>query len=255
MLKRQKDHLQKFDPELAQTFISNDEEFLEFIKLNYNSVIRAEFGMTLTPLDPQYKQFPIACIPSTSGKATLELRTQIESIISQMPKNINIIGLGTDGDETYNIYSNTFIDKIIKDFKKFLTLNALEVVDTYKILLHFSDPFHLTKRDRYRKSSRPEFLVSPYDAYETRSANDLKEIGIPPYLLDDNKGRKMEDDIPKKLFSLQKIQKIIVSEDFHLLISMLPSTLMLEGLHRESLSRQETIDYLLFGASIVLILF
>lgn len=34
---------------------------------------------------------------------------------------------------------------------------------------------------------------------------------------------------------------------------MLPSTLMLEGLHRKSLSRQETIDYLLFGASIVLI--
>ena len=247
--------LTNIDPELAQTFISNDEEFLEFIKLNYNSVIRAEFGMTLAPLDPQYKQFPIACIPSTSGKATLELRAQIESIISQMPENINIIGLGTDGDETYNIYSNTFIDKIIKDFTKFLTLNALEVVDTYKILLHFSDPFHLTKRDRYRKSSRPEFLVSPYDAYETRSANDLKDIGIPPYLLDDNKGRKMEDDLPKKLFSLQTIQKIIESEDFHLLISMLPSTLMLEGLHRESLSRQETIDYLLFGASIVLIFY
>ena len=44
--------------------------------VNYNSVILAEFGITFAPLHPQYKQFPIACIPSTSSKETLELRAR-----------------------------------------------------------------------------------------------------------------------------------------------------------------------------------
>lgn len=246
-------NLKEIDPELAETFINDDNEFLEFIKLNYNSVIQAEFGMTFAPLNPEFKQFPIACIPSTSGKATQELREKIESIISLMPKNISIIGLGTDGDNTYSIYANIFIDKIIGNFERFLSLGAVGIIKIFAVLIHFSDPLHLTKRDRYRKSSLEEFLVSPYDSYETRSAEDLKTIGIAPYLLDNNKGRKMEDDLPKKLFTLQTIQKIIDDEDFYLLLSMLPSTLLLEALFRNSLSRQETIDYLLLGASIVLI--
>lgn len=70
-------NLKEIDPELAETFINDDNEFLEFIKLNYNSVIQAEFGMTFAPLNPEFKQFPIACIPSTSGKATQELREKL----------------------------------------------------------------------------------------------------------------------------------------------------------------------------------
>lgn len=55
------------------------------------------------------------------------------------------------------------------------------------------------------------------------------------------------------MFTLQAIVKIIDDEDFYLLLSMLPSTLLLEALFMNSLSRQETIDYLLLGATIVLI--
>lgn len=248
-------NINEVDQTVAETFINNDDSFLDFIKLNYDSIIQAEFGITFAPLNPKLKQFPIACIPSTSGKATLELRAKIELIISQIPKNISIIGLGTDGDNTYDIYANNFIDKIIKCFGKFLSLNAVEIINKFSTIIHFSDPLHLTKRDRYRKSSRDEFLVSPNDSYEVRSAKCLIDIGIAPYLLDDNKGRKMEDDLPKKLFTLQTIKKIIDSEDFSLLLSMLPSTLLLEALHNKSLSRQETIDYLLLGASIILIFY
>lgn len=248
-------NITQIDPSIAECLINNDDAFLDFIKINYDSVIQAEFGMTFAPLNPRYKPFPIACISSTSGKATKELVAIIESIISQLPKNVNIIGIGSDGDNTYDGYSNTFIDNIINDFEKFLDLGAVEIIETYAIIIHFSDPFHLTKNDRYRKSSRDEFLVTPNDAYETRSFRDLLDLGIPQYLLDNNKGRKMEDELPLKLFNLQTIQKIIDNGDFHLLISMLPSTLLLESLHRDSLNRQDTVDYLLFGASIVLVFY
>ena len=87
----------------------------------------------------------------------------------------------------------------------------------------------------------------------TKSYLDLEAIGIPPYILDDNKARKMEEQLPKKLFNLQTILKIVEIEDLGLLISMLPSSLLLEAIHRKELDCQDTIDYLLFGASIVMI--
>lgn len=111
-------NLAKIDPDLAKYYIDDDEAFLEFIKININAVISAEIGFTFAPLDPQFAPFPIACLPSTSGK----------SIISQLPRNINIVGLGTDGDNTYNFYSNKFIDDIIDDFKNFIELNAVEII-------------------------------------------------------------------------------------------------------------------------------
>ena len=85
--------------------------------------------------------------------------------------------------------------------------------------------------------------------------NIFKSIGIPPYLLDDNKGSKMEDDFPKKFFILVYTGKIILKEDFELFISMLPSALILESLQNKKLSRQMTVDYFLFGASIVIIIY
>lgn len=88
-----------------------------------------------------------------------------------------------------------------------------------------------------------------------KSYKDLIALGIPHYLLDDNKGRKMEDDLPLKIFNLQTIQKIIKKEDFHLLLAMLPTTLLLESLHRESLNKQATIDYLLLGSSVMIVFF
>lgn len=237
----------------AKTLIKNEDKFIDFIKEHYDSVIQAEFGITFAPITPGYGPIPIGCISSTSGKATLKIIQKVETLIAKLNSDYNIVGLGTDGDNGYDKYSNSFMENIIKDFESFLDLNAAEVIKKFATLIHFSDPFHLTKRDRYDIASSEEFFISPMKPDKTRSALDLLEIGVPPYLLDDNKGRKMEDMLPKKLFSLQTIVKIIEKGDFYLLISMLPSTLFLESIHRRELSIQDTIDYLLFGASIIMI--
>ncbi len=123
----------------------------------------------------------------------------------------------------------------------------------YSTIIHFSDLFHLTKRDRYKKASAENFFIPPMKPDIKRCASDLEEVGDPQYLLDHNKGRKMEDMLPKKLFSMQTIIKTMEKGDIHLLISMLPSTLHLESIHRRELSIQATINYLLFGASIMMI--
>lgn len=233
--------------------INDENAFSEFIKIHYNSLIQAEFGITFAPLDPNYPQFPIGCIPATSGKATLEIVENIESLIMQLNGTISIVGLGTDGDNSYHKYCKQFITCLINKFEDIFDFTPYDIIKRFDILMHFSDPFHLVKRDRYRKVSIIEFNTSPTDFDSPRSVKDLESLGIPQYLLDDNKGRKMEDDLPKKLFSKDIIDKVIETGDFNLIISMLPSTLIMTSIHQDDLDRKTTIDYLMFGASIVLL--
>mgnify|MGYP002471641323 CR=1 FL=1 len=246
-------HPVKLKKKVVKQLIENEQAFCNFINENYDSIVQAEFGISIAPLDPDYPSFPIACLQATSGKATLEIVTFIETLIAQLRSSYNIIGLGTDGDNSYHKYSSMFITKLIAGFKDCMNMSIIEIVRIIDVLMHFSDPFHLVKRDRYRKVTAYAFCISPLVLECTRNAKHLLDIGVPEYILDNNKGRKMEDDLPKKLFSLVYIQKIIEKGDFNLLISMLPSALLMASIHTKNLSRQATVDYLLLGASIVII--
>ena len=169
-------YITEIDESEAEMYLKEEEEFLEFIQNNIDQVIQAEFGITFAPLDPQYKPFSIACLPSTSGKASLEMLAQIEQLILELNECYPIVGLGTDGDNTYSKYSDLFIYKIIDDFDNFLELNASEIIEKYDLFIHFSDPYHLTKRDRYRKAALLIFFISPTDLKNLRSVDDLLSL-------------------------------------------------------------------------------
>lgn len=243
------------DEKTVEDFQKKESDFLFFVNSHADMVIRAEFGITFAPLSPEYKSFPIACIQAHSGKATKEFVQFIENLIIELRNDYNIVGLGTDGDNSYHIYPSNFMKSLIAEFDSLKDMTIIEIIDKLSILMHFSDPYHLVNRDRYRKVSIFCFSISPMDLDCTRDSKNLEDIGIPPYILDDNKGRKMEDGLPKKLFNLLNLYKILEHDDMALFISMLPSTLIMESLHTEDLSRQATIDYLLFGASIVFIFY
>lgn len=78
-------------------------------------------------------------------------------------------------------------------------------------------------------------------------------IGISKYVLDNELSRKMEDSLPMKMFSMEIIKNIVKSNDIQLIISMLPSALLLHSIHTKELARAARIEELLFGASIVLL--
>lgn len=244
---------QKVEKDQVNKFFEDETKLLDFIKENENNLIQAEFGITFAPLNPEYKPFPIACIQATTGKATVEFRDFIEELILDLKEFYNIIGLGTDGDNTYHIYSSSFMKSFMKEINSLVDMNIEEIIEKLSFMMHFSDPYHLVKRDRYNKLIKIVFCISPLNLNCIKSVDDLENIGIPQYILDDNKGRKMEDGLPKKMFSLLNIQIILDREDYSLLISMLPSTLLMESLHNDDLSRKSTIDFLLLGASIVII--
>lgn len=228
--------------------------FQQFLNEHQHEVIQAEFGLMIGALDPSIRPLPIGCIPSTSGKATYDIVEKIEKLVIQMrDKGFNVIGLATDGDQAYNKYSIAFIKSLSANFDQFMISDISNAMKHLIPFYHFSDPYHLTKRDRYRKISLDEYFIYPLDNNTKLTKYSLHALNIPKYLLDDDKGRKQEDILPRKLFNFSVLAQIIERNDANLFISMLPSTLLLESIHSESLARQSRIHCLLLGGSLVLI--
>ena len=238
----------------AQEFIHDEDSFTKFIKFYSNQIIKAEFTVMIGCVDPRYKPFPICVISSTSGTATEEIVTKIESILSVLKeKGFIINGIATDGDGSYLIYSKLLLDYIYTNIFEVLQMNVLELSNIPHAVWHFSDPFHLAKRDRYRKVSLKLFRCSPLSNVPYTSVNYLRALGIPDYILTPDKSKKMEDSLPLKMFNYKILNKILRTEDAGLFIAMLPTTLLLEAIHSKTLRRSQRIDGLLFGACIILI--
>jgi hypothetical protein len=127
------------------------------------------------------------------------------------------------------------------------------IFDNCVQICHFSDPFHLVKRDRYRKISQLPYIVDPFDKFAACSRNDLEMLGIPSYLLSGEQARKMEDNLPLLLFTKETLIEILKMGHLRLFFAMLPSTLLLESIHSEFLNRQQRIDLLMIGASVILL--
>lgn len=239
---------------IAKIILENEQEFEHFIRREQKSIINAIFVFQVQPLDGAYNSFPIYYKPAHSGTAKEDIHHEIIQIFYSLQKlGIHIKGLGTDGDAQYLIYSRTLVKYIFHKIDKFINKKLLKKLQSFQKLLHFSDPFHLVKRDRYKKVCNESFCCSPTYIDIVRRVTDLEEYGLSEYILCNDKSRKMEDDLAQKFFSIEVIQNILRKEDIPLLCAMLPSALLLNSLHSKELSRSQRIDELLFGVSIVLI--
>jgi hypothetical protein len=101
--------------------------------------------------------------------------------------------------------------------------------------------------------SKDHLVIDPWNESSLLSVHDLAELDIPDYILGAEQARKMEDMLPLKLFSQKTLCKILDRNDPGLFFAMLPSTLLLESIHSESLSRKQRIDYLMIGASLLIL--
>lgn len=245
------DHIEEAD---AQVLIDDEEAFDKFVIENREKVINAMFGIMVAPTHPNHCPFPLCCISAVSGTASAEMITNIETIIALLNgRGFKIVGLSTDGDNTYRRYSYIIADQMLRSLFKFAELNVLEVLEKIDPTCHFSDPYHLAKRDRYRKVSLWRFRPNPLSHIPYYSLHDLLDVGVPDYILSDDSARKMEDALPLKLFNLTVLTRVIDTGEFGLIFSMLPTTLLLESLHSKDLPRQKRIDYLMFGASLIIV--
>lgn len=240
--------------ELANLLIEDERLFHKFLKSVKNSIINSVFVFMLAPIDTTHKAFPIYYVPSTNGAATEDTLETLQSLLILFKEmGITIYGVATDGDHQYIQYSTQILDSIITKFLLFCYSDITVFIETNIEYFHFSDPFHLVKRDRYKKIKSGFFNCSPNPNDGTRTNKDLKAIGISKYILDNELSRKMEDSLPMKMFSLEIIKNIVEANDIQLLIYMLPSALLLHSIHTRDLDREARIEELLFGTAIVLL--
>lgn len=240
--------------DIAKIILENEQEFEQFIRREQKSIINAIFVFQVQPLDGTYNAFPIYYKTAHSGTAKADIHDEISHFFDDLEKvGIHIKGIGTDGDAQYFVYSRTLVNYIFDDIDVFISGTLLDNLQSFQKLLHFSDPFHLVKRDRYKKVSNEFFSCSPIHADIVRKVNNLTAYGLSEYILSNDKSRKMEDDLAQNFFSIEVLQNILSKKDIPLLCAMLPSALLMNSLHSKELSRIQRIEELLFGVGIVLI--
>ena len=128
-----------------------------------------------------------------------------------------------------------------------------EIISHFNQNCHFSDHFHLVKMELYRKVFKDDFHVDPWNKSSQYTVNNSIGIGIPSYLLCGEQARKMEDSLPLKLFSKNVLTCILNEDDPKLFFAMLPSTLLMESIHSKSATRNQRIDCLMIGASLMIL--
>ena len=241
-------------PHVANLLIESEKNFSTFISSHHQNLISAVFVLMLIPIDASHRAIPIFCIPAKHGTATITIREHVVSIIDfLLNHHIQIVGLASDGDHQYSSFSKDFMKFLFNDIHVKSEMMVTKLLNNFGKICHFSDPFHLVKRDRYRKVSKQSFIVDPWNQRSLYSVKDLMQLGIPDYILDAEQARKMEDSLPLKLFSKTVLGLILDRDDPKLFFAMLPSTLLMESIHSESLSREQRIDHLMIGASLMIL--
>ena len=183
--------LQKICNQLANQLIEDEEKFTTFVSSNMRNLIKAEFVLMFIPIDASHRAFPICCIPANHGTATEATLHIIDNTRTFLENNgIQIVGLATDGDHQYSSISRAFLDYIMNDIEYISENTVSNIFANFDLICHFSDPFHLVKRDRYRKVSKESFIVDPWNESSMYSVIDLQGLDIPDYILSDEQARK-----------------------------------------------------------------
>ena len=246
----------KIELDDATQCIQNEENFMVFLNNHNSEVIKSEFVFMLSTIDGKVPMLPIFCRPMASGAANSSIINDIDTICESLNQlGIKVVGIGTDGDRQYVKYYTNVTNTIYDNFDYFLVEEYTKFKQNFIATLHFSDPLHLVKRDRYNKIKPGYYYPGPCPDNNLVSLTMYRESGIPEYLLDDSPAKKMDDSIAWRFFSADMMTRLKDANNIPLLISFLPSHLMIDSIISKSYSRVERIDRLLLGLNIVMIFY
>lgn len=134
-----------------------------------------------------------------------------------------------------------------------LHLPLSSLFEDFDGILAYEDMLHLTKFDRYRLICGSYICPSLSKDESTFNVDSFRDVGVKDYVLDPLRAKKMDDNLPLQFFSQENIQKAIQAERYDLLLALLTSYLLINSLMSTELTRQQRIEQLTFGFSIVAI--
>ena len=81
---------QIFKKKIRKKYDWNEDKWMNFIKVNYDLIIQAEFGITYV-----CGSIPIRCISSKSGKARLDIIEKVEELIVNLNAKVDMLRMVT----------------------------------------------------------------------------------------------------------------------------------------------------------------
>lgn len=126
-----------------------------------------------------------------------------------------------------------------------------KLITKYKNPSIFEDPLHLVKCNGYRLLCGSKICPSLSKDEATFDKDAFKDLGIKDYILDNSKVEKIDDKLAILFFSRENIEKAIQMNRFDLLLSLLPSYLLLNAILSTQLTREQRIEQLTYGFLIV----
>lgn len=262
----------KIEKAAREALAEGIDAFSEFIEANKSEICKYFFICYLNPLSPNRKPFPIVAVKTINGNANEELVAFVNQLISVLQDSfqnvISIIGVSFDGDPGWLHLLGPILDTIPKitltinetDHQEEDVLYNLEdfniplsnLLLSHEGLLPFEDILHLLKCGRYRIINNPIFCTWPSIEEKNFKREDLHEVGIPEYILDDSRCKKMEDIYPLIMFNY-KILANIVSSKPELLPIFAPLTLLCEAIFNYKLTRTERLQNITIAFSFMLL--
>lgn len=252
--------------------------FSLFVELNKEEIIKYYFVGYFCPLSPKLKPFPILLKKSTSGAANQQtIVPTFEELILNINTSelLNIIGISFDGDPGWLKYVSEMLENLpllknpqaqeprrtsgrhesqeIFDNRKYITEASqldlpLHNLIEYSGLLPFEDLLHLMKCARYKVLSK---ACIPFSNGIIISKEDMIAVGIPEYVLNDSKSKKMEDLFPLLMFNMKIVKSIIDQKKYHMIPYFLPCALILESVFTSDMSRSKRLKYITIAFSLM----
>lgn len=170
----------------------------------------------MVPWDKKHPSIPILFVPSSQGATTDQTLQILSDLRHHQYSLVNILLTASDGDKKYL----QFVKPIIEKFKKNILL--LESHDNLTGLtsfvltdfdVHTFDLLHMLKNVWYRYSSDISFGVATQSSPH-KLADALIRLDIPESYINLGAGRKMDDELPLKIFSMKNAISAQSNSDF-----------------------------------------
>ena len=221
----------------AQEIINDNNIFERFIQEFKDQIENYVYVIYLCALNPNAKSFPIVLIPDVIGNCTQATLNKLLKTKDKLIKlGVDIIGTSFDGDLKYFDLLNPIYEKIINfdNYNFDLPFCKISFYQPHNYL--FSDPLHLLKCVRYRYVNEISKFCFFTDNTPTITLESFISIGIPHYLLDPHKSKKMEDSFPKDLFKFKFLSASRLNNRMDLYFALFPFVMLCESIFNEELS-------------------
>ena len=238
----------------ANIFLSSESQFNRFVEMKKSQIEKYVFVIYLCALNPNSKSFPVALVPDIKGNCT----DDVFNFFLQVKNNllnlgIDIVGQSFDGDTKYfdllEHKYNLLLNIQNYDFKS--PFNCESIFEEHNFM--FSDTLHILKCVRYRYVNEIPIFCFLTDKIPTIKQNSFMEIGVPYYLLDSHKAKKMEDNLPKKLFRFKYLYSARKHTRMDLYFALFPFVMLCEAIFNEDLTIENRYECIEKGFSFVLI--